>query len=291
MPANLFAEAYSRHCHLSLIFKILAIVSTTAVGLPANGGQNSDDNELVVYQPDNPPWGSGKTKDGFIVSIVRATFEHAHIPYREVFVPWKRGQRQVEVGKNGFLAPITRLEHREHKYQWIAPLNISKLHLVTSSPTLAKSKWHILLDIPVVARMESPSEFLLQDLGFKSITVVENEGRAAKMILANRVVLWMQRGLPGNWAYHKAMGQVENLTEIQSWDTPLQYLIASKGVPASTVAKLRRALNHLRDSGKIDKIKGSFFSFPISCDLLFTCPNTTPEIGIPVPVAIAEQNR
>lgn len=241
--------------------------------------QEAENAEKVYdfYQPNNPPWGSSKTQDGFIVTIVKTAFDRSGIAYREIFVPWKRGQHMVARTSNGFLAPITRLEERENKYQWVAPVNISKLHLVTSNDALANSDWRGLRAIPVVARIASPAQFLLEDLGFQDITVVENEMQAARMLMANRVLLWMQRGLPGNWAYHSMGGNIRDLKQVQTWDTPLQYLIASHGIPDEVITKLSKTLTNMRISGEIDRIKGSYFPFPISCDLLFKCAKTTTE--------------
>lgn len=243
----------------------------------------SDNDGYILYELDNPPWGSSKTRDGFVSAIVKTAFERAGISYREVFVPWKRGQQQVENSDNGFLAPITRLPHREHKYKWVAPVNISRLHLVTRNPVLAEAKWQDLLGTPVVARMASPAQYLLEDLGFEDITVVANEMRAARMIMADRVQVWMQRGLPGNWAYHNAGGDIRALKQIESWQTPLQYLIASHGVPDKVIIKLGTELKAMRQEGELDRIKRSYFPFPISCNVLFACLKEPVEAGGSIP--------
>lgn len=254
----------------------LSLAPFVSANLTAQEVENTD-KVYDFYQPNNPPWGSSETKDGFIVTIVKTAFDRTRIPYREIFVPWKRGQYMVARTANGFLAPITRLEERENKYQWVAPVNISKLHLVTSNDALASTDWHSLRTIPVVARMASPAQYLLEDLGFQDITLLENEKQAVRMLMANRVLLWMQRGLPGNWAYHNMGGNTRDLKQVHSWDTPLQYLIASHGIPDEVILKLNKTLTSMRMSGEIDRIKGSYFPFPISCDLLFKCSKVTTE--------------
>jgi polar amino acid transport system substrate-binding protein len=246
-------------------------VLAASVGFSPSVLAHIEEEPYVIYKPDNPPWGSREAEGGFVTTIVKTAFDRAGVPYREVFVPWKRGQRQVANTNNGFLAPITRLQDREKRYQWVAPVNISQLQLVTLSPLLAKAKWRDVRHIPVVARMASPAQFLLEDLAFEDITVVENEQQAVRMILANRALIWMQRGLPGTFAYHSTGRNVADLKQIHSWDTPLQYLIASHGVSDQVVDALRATLTSMRNEGELDRIKRSYLPFSVSCELLFTC--------------------
>ncbi|MFC3050506.1 substrate-binding periplasmic protein [Kordiimonas pumila] len=241
----------------------IGLLGTAPTALGAEG--------YTIYQPDNPPWGSTETGDGFVVSIVLHAFKEAGIPYKSVFVPWKRAQAQVANSNNGFMAPLTRIESREDKYIWVAPVNISFLQLVTNNTEYASEKWQDLLEVPVIGRMESPAEYVLQDLGFKYLTIVEDERTAARLVLANRVSLWMQRGLPGNWAYFQAGGKMQDLHVIERWETPLQYLVASKSVPEITINRLRAVLDKMRISGEIDKIKQEYFPYEIDCELRFTC--------------------
>lgn len=223
-----------------------------------------------MFHPDNAPWGDSRTREGFIVSTVETAFRRARIPYEVVYAPWKREQATVQQG-TAFMAPLTRLESRENLYQWIAPVNISYLELVTKNPALATLSVEELLDLPIAARMESPAEFTARQLGFTSITLVEDEEVAAKLLNAGRVTLWMQRGLPGDWAYRHTGGNPAELYRVKRWHTPVQYLVASPSMPADVVNRLRTTLNDMRTSGEIDRIKQSFFEEKLDCDLLLAC--------------------
>lgn len=245
------------------------------VAAPATA-DDTDDPVFRLYHPENPPWGSRESEDGFVVEIVETAFKRAGVPFKAVYAPWKREQTMVQKHPNGFMAPLTRVEHREKLYAWVAPVNISFLQLVTRSNALYEAPFEELKGMQVAARMESPAEFMLKDLGFQSITIVEDEEAAARMILADRVLLWMQRGLPGHWAYEKAGGRVPDLKVIRFWRTPLQYLAASPGTDPEVIAKLRAELDAMRASGEMDRIKQSYFSFPLHCDVLFAC---TPASG------------
>lgn len=230
-----------------------------------------------LYHPDNPPWGSSVSQDGFIVEIAETALRRAGVEFDTVYAPWKREQAMVQKNANSFMAPLTRLEHREDLYIWIAPVNISFLQLVTRSDLLVGAPIESLQDIPVTARMESPAEFKLKDLGFRAITIVEDEGAAARLIQANRVLIWMQRGLPGHWAYSKAGGKVQDLKVIRFWRTPLQYLVASRDTDPALIEHVRSILEEMRVSGEMDRIKQSYFSFPLNCEILFTCAASLPE--------------
>jgi polar amino acid transport system substrate-binding protein len=260
----------ARHAALHIVALVGILFSPLTQPLMAQP-QNDSQKSFVFYPPDNPPWGSKKTGTGFVIETATEAFERAGLNIEIVYVPWKRAQQQVAETSNGFMGPLTRLPHRERRYQWVAPINISYLQLVTQETAIAKVKWQELLSIPVVARRESPAQFLLEDLNFEYITIVENEIKAARMLQAKRVLIWMQRGLPGNWAYHKVGGQSENLFVVHRWETPLQYLAASPGIDASIVEALANILGEMRVSGEIDSIKERHVPFPVDCDLKFTC--------------------
>lgn len=212
---------------------------------------------------------------------METAFRRAQVPYEVVFAPWKREQATVQQGI-AFMAPLTRLESRERLYQWVAPVNISYLELVTVNPALAGLAIEELLDHPIAARMESPAEFSARRLGFKAITLVEDEDVAAKLISAGRVSLWMQRGLPGDWAYRRAGRDPAELYRIKRWTTPVQYLVASPRVPREVVNRLRSTLEDMRESGEIDCIKQSFFEEKLDCELLIGCASSQGRI-IPHP--------
>ncbi len=232
-----------------------------------------DETELRfrLFQPDNAPWGEAETGEGFIVEITETAFKRAGIPYDIVFAPWKREQAAVQQRGFAFMAPLTRIEARENLYQWVAPVNISYLQLVTTKASYVNWKFEDLLRLPVAARMESPAEFTARGLGFETITLVEDEEVAARLLGAGRVTLWMQRGLPGRWAYTKAGGENSVLHTLGLWTTPEQYLVASLDVPHGVTEKLRAELIQMRLSGELDKIKQSYFEDKLPCVLLFTC--------------------
>jgi len=251
--------------------------------LSAEVGPPPVDGVYRIYHPDNPPWGDSKERKGFIVEIVETAFKRADIPHESVYAPWKREQTMVQKYPNSFMAPLTRVDHREAQYEWIAPVNISFLQLVTRSNVLATAPFDELKGMQVAARMESPAEFMLKDLGFSSITIVEDEEAAARMMMADRVLLWMQRGLPGHWAFERAGGELDKLRVIRFWRTPLQYLVASKGTDPKVIERLRAVLVEMQQSGEIDRIKQSYFSYPLRCDVLFNCTPPDPcETASPV---------
>jgi len=255
---------------MNLVVALSSLLSLVSNPLWAQS-ENNTPQPYVFYPPNNPPWGSSKTGTGFVIETVTTAFERAGLKIEVVYVPWKRAQQQVAETSHGFMGPLTRLPHREEKYQWVAPINISYLQLVTQETAIAKVKWQELLSIPVVARRESPAQFLLEDLNFEYITIVENEIKAARMLQAKRVLIWMQRGLPGSWAYHSVGGQSKNLFVVHRWETPLQYLAASPGIDASVVEALANILGEMRVSGEIDSIKERHVPFPVDCDWKFTC--------------------
>ncbi|WP_262690302.1 substrate-binding periplasmic protein [Kordiimonas aestuarii] len=233
--------------------------------------EGEDARSFRLFHPDIAPWGDSETQNGFIVEIIETAFQRAGVRYQVVFAPWKREQAAVQQGGYAFMAPLTRLDEREPFYQWVAPVNISYLQLVTTNLALANLPVNNLLEFPIAARMESPAEFNARQLGFRAITLVEDEDVGARLLHAGRVTLWMQRGLPANWAYQRTGGMVGDLYTVQRWTTPQQYLVASPDVPLPVVEKLRTVLEEMRLSGEIDKIKQSFFNEPIACELLFSC--------------------
>ena len=233
--------------------------------------QDADERPFRVFQPDIAPWGDKDSRDGFIVKIVETAFERAGVDHKVVYAPWKREQAAVQQRGYAFMAPLTRLQKREPLYQWIAPVNVSYLQLVTPNPVLAKLDIPDLIDLPIAARLESPAQYTSEHLGFKAITLVENEEVAARLMRASRVTLWMQRGLPGGWAYWKAGGDNGDLHIVKRWTTPEQYLVASLDVPHPVIHKLRTVLDEMRLSGEMDKIKQSYFDAPLDCELLLAC--------------------
>ena len=249
---------------------LVAIFSVLIGSISANA-RDGDARPYRIFHPDIAPWGDSASHDGFIVRIVETAFDRAGLSYEVVYAPWKREQAAVQQLQFAFMAPLTRLESREALYQWIAPVNISYLELVTNNPGLAALRIEDLLDFPAAARVESPAEFTLRKLGFRSITLVEDEEVAARLLRAGRVTLWMQRGLPGRWAYRTSGGSTGQLFKIKRWTTPQQYLVASPGVPLDVVEKLRDILTAMRDSGEMDRIKQSFFDEELPCELMVGC--------------------
>lgn len=244
------------------------------IGSISASARDGDAKPYRIFHPDIAPWGDSASHDGFVVRIVETAFDRAGLDYEVVYAPWKREQAAVQQQQYAFMAPLTRIESREAFYQWIAPVNISYLELVTNNPDLAAQNIDDLRDFPVAARMESPAEFILRELGFRSITLVEDEEVAARLLKAGRVTLWMQRGLPGRWAHSMSGGQTSELFKIKRWTTPEQYLVASPGVPQDVVEKLRDILITMRTSGEMDRIKQSFFDEELPCELMIGCSQT-----------------
>lgn len=251
--------------------------------LPAGAEDTGEDKRIYkVFQPDNPPWGEEDTDTGFIVDIVGTAFRRAGIAHEFVYALWKREQAAVQQNGSSFMAPLTRLEEREPLYRWVAPVNISFLQLVTKDHSLTKLPMEALTSLPIAARMESPAQFSAQAFGFRDITLVEDEIVGARLMMANRVTLWMQRGLPGVWAYEQSGGNADELLVLKSWPTPQQYLVASLDVPLAVTEKLAAVLTEMRLSGEIDQIKQSYFKAALRCELLFTC--TKPKPPAPAPI-------
>lgn len=263
-----------------MIRYLCALAALLFCVMPASADTGEEDKHVYkVFQPDIPPWGDGDTDSGFIVEIVHKAFTRAGIAHEFVYAPWKREQAAVQQNGRAFMAPLTRLEAREPHYRWVAPVNISFLQLVTRDRSLVSLPLDALTKLPIAARMESPAQFSAQSLGFNDITLVEDEMVGARLMMANRVTLWMQRGLPGLWAYEQSGGNADELIVLKSWPTPQQYLVASLDVPLAVTEKLAAILTEMRLSGEIDQIKQSYFKAPLRCDLLFTCtkPVVQPE--------------
>lgn len=213
-----------------------------------------------MYVPEAPPLTMLNQGDrhGIVGDIALAAMQIAGYPARHLSPPWPRAQREVSLGKDMLIAPLTRTQSREEHFTWIAPIlsmgrTFFSLNKRVHSFDEAKSAFTL-----IAVGSGSAQEAKLREEGFSpsQIYPLKIGENPAQMLLKGRVDAWFN-GVPETRYIWK---QVSDRPLIMSPTlmTGELYLACSKDCNPQMVERLRSAIHTLQGNGATRTIQASY---------------------------------
>lgn len=213
-----------------------------------------------VYFPESPPLTMLKQNDehGIVGEIALQAIAMAGYSPNLLSPPWPRAQREVSIGRDMLIAPLTRTQNREDNFTWIAPIltmDRSFFSLTKRVDSFDEAKKTFKL---IAVGLGSAQEARLRDEGFSAeqiypLKIGENP---AQMLLKGRVDAWFN-GVPETRYIWK---QVSDRPLVMSpiMMTANLYLACSKNCDPAMVEKLRDALDTLEANGTNARIEAGY---------------------------------
>ena len=213
-----------------------------------------------VYVAEAPPLTmlSQGDRHGIVGDIALKAMEIAGYPATRLSPPWPRAQREVSLGKDMLIAPLTRTAGREEHFTWVASIlsmdrTFFSLDKRVESFAEAKSAFKL-----IAVGNGSAQEAKLREEGFSpsQIYPLKIGENPAQMLLKGRVDAWFN-GVPET---RYIWNQISDRPLIMSRTlmTGEMYLACSKDCNQQMVERLRSAIDRLRANGTIREIEAGY---------------------------------
>lgn len=215
---------------------------------------------IDFYVPEAPPLTmlTQFERHGIVGDVALQAITMAGYSANPLSPPWPRAQREVSIGKNLLIAPLTRTQSREANYTWIAPIltmdrAFFSLDRRVESFDEAKKAFKM-----IAVGIGSAQETRLREEGFANSQIypLKIGDNPAQMLLKGRVDAWFN-GVPESRYIWKqltdrplVMGRVLMTADL--------YLACSRDCDPQMVSKLRTAIDTLQKRGTIDRIEAKY---------------------------------
>jgi len=197
--------------------------------------------------------------DGAVLLVLRELSEKMGNPYAVEFLPFPRALAESQSARNIGFVGAARIPEREPLYKWVGPLLYDSIVLVTKKggkaapATLEAAKtWRI------GALRGGQTAVALRNAGLTNIEEQKDWEIGARMLEAGRVDAWAVSRLGGPYIYHSLGFDPKTLdigAEVCRNDL---YLAISKDVPDETIGAWQKAVNELKEGGRIAEITKQF---------------------------------
>ncbi|QSB20015.1 transporter substrate-binding domain-containing protein [Pseudomonas sp. 15A4] len=172
--------------------------------------------------------------------------------------PWPRAQRDVTLGTNKLIAPLTRTQSREDSFTWIAPVMTMdraffSLDRHVDSFEEARQTFKM-----IAVGSGSAQETRLREEGFSAAQIypLKIGENPALMLLKGRVDAWFN-GVPETLYIWKQISERPLLMSRPLMTADL-YLACSKDCDPQMVEKLRAAIDKLQSNGSIKRVQHDY---------------------------------
>lgn len=215
---------------------------------------------IGLYVPEAPPLTMlGRADEhGIAGDIVLQAMAMAGYSARFASPPWPRGQREVSIGKDLLITPLTRSQSRENLFTWIAPvmtMDRTFFSLDKRVDTFDEARKSFKL---IAVGLGTAQEARLREEGFPAsqiypLKIGENP---AQMLLMGRVDAWFN-GVPETRYIWKQISD-RPLVMSRVLMTADLYLACSKDCDPQIVERLRTAIYTLEANGTVGKIEAGY---------------------------------
>ncbi|MFD1626278.1 substrate-binding periplasmic protein [Azospirillum griseum] len=197
--------------------------------------------------------------DGAVLQVLRDLSATMGNPFTVEFLPFPRAlaapQEQPHVG----FAGAVRNAEREVLFKWIGPLVYDSIVLVTKKGVrAAPATLSAARDWRIGALNGGNTAAVLKEAGLTNIQTQKDWETGARLLDADRIDAWAVSRLGGPYIY-KALGFDPNSLDIgpEICRNDL-YIAVSKTVPDDTIAAWQRAVDDMKNRGRIDEITRRF---------------------------------
>lgn len=215
---------------------------------------------IDFYVPEAPPLTMLTVGDqhGIVGDVALQAIALAGYSAHPVSPPWPRAQREVSIGKDLLIAPLTRTQSRENNYTWIAPIltmDRAFFSLDRSVDSFDEARKAFRL---IAVGIGTAQETRLREEGFpdSQIYPLKIGDNPAQMLLKGRVDAWFN-GVPESQYIWRQLTD-RPLVMGRVLMTANLYLACSKDCDPQIVNKLRTAIDTLEKDGTIDRIEAQY---------------------------------
>jgi polar amino acid transport system substrate-binding protein len=215
---------------------------------------------IGLYVPEAPPLTMLNQADehGIAGDIVLQAMAMAGYSAKFSSPPWPRGQREVSIGKDLLITPLTRSQSREDLFTWIAPvmtMDRTFFSLDKRVDTFDEARKTFKL---IAVGLGTAQEARLREEGFPAsqiypLKIGENP---AQMLLMGRVDAWFN-GVPETRYIWRQISD-RPLVVSRVLMTADLYLACSKDCDPQIVERLKTAINTLEANGTLRKIEAGY---------------------------------
>lgn len=211
---------------------------------------------MPVFLPDAPPLTMPGPEGGYGI-VGDATLKAAALAGYDlhlVVLPWSRGQRTVQLGKDLLIIPLSRTPDRESNYTWIAPIMSMDRAFFSLDKRVETFEQARNTYTRIAVGMGSAQEQKLRDEGFsdEQIYSLKIGDNPAQMLLLGRVDAWFN-GVPESRYIWRGVSSKPLLMSPVLMTTDL-YLACSKTCNETMIQRFRKAVDTLRGDGTIKRI-------------------------------------
>ncbi|WP_051326811.1 substrate-binding periplasmic protein [Aliagarivorans taiwanensis] len=192
---------------------------------------------------------------GIVLDAVLEAFRRLDISARVEFIPWKRAQREVSMGRDAFILPLARIPEREQRFTWVAPVmdlerSFASLRSRVDSYKQARAELR-----SIGVGFGTAQYHLLLANGFSEQQLVEIlPGKGPSMLALGRIDAWFNGTDETLW-YWKRDQQIEPLLVGDAVASNQLYLAASLDVDEALLESLNRKIVELQREGYIEMLK------------------------------------
>jgi polar amino acid transport system substrate-binding protein len=201
----------------------------------------------------NDPRGYGIVGDVAVAAMARAGYTvKVHV------LPWARAQKHVSEDQDLLIAPLSRIPGREDHFTWIAPIMpmeraFFSLDRQVQSFAQARETYR-----KIGVGLGSAQEEILRSEGFSEeqiypLTIGDNP---AQLLLMGRIDAWFNGVPESRYIWPKVSKRKLLMSPVGS--SADLYLACSRQCSPKMVKELREAVDALRASGELKRIRGVY---------------------------------
>ena len=213
-----------------------------------------------VYVAEAPPltMASQGDRHGIVGDLTLQAMAMAGYSVNMLAPPWPRAQRDVVLGTNKLIVPLTRTQSREDSFTWIAPLmtmDRAFFSLDRRVETFEEARKTFKM---IAVGSGSAQETRLREEGFSAAQIypLKIGENPAQMLLKGRVDAWFN-GVPETLYIWKQISD-RPLTMSRAVMTADLYLACSKDCDPQMVERLRTAIDKLQSNGTITRTEREY---------------------------------
>ncbi|WP_410499640.1 substrate-binding periplasmic protein [Chitinibacter sp. S2-10] len=225
------------------------------LGLSINTSIQAADTQLYLMEV--PPLTMNQPdRKGLVGDVVLEAFRRAGVSVQLLVEPSPRAMASVQAQDNALIIPLARLNDRENKYTWIAPITrVNRAFFTMGKRINSFDEAKTSLKTIAVSR-GTAGVSILREQGFAPAQIVEvNQGETApRMLQAGRVDAWYNL-IAESRLLLKGLGTANaNIVSGALLGPTEQYLACSKRCDPELVAKLAEAIKSMQTDGSLRAI-------------------------------------
>lgn len=198
---------------------------------------------------------SNPDRPGLTLEMTQAAARRAGLTPQFAFIPWRRAQEQVAIGRDLLITPLARTPEREDRYRWIAPLYRVERTLASLDKPVDSLEQALAEKRTILVGAGTAQEQLLRSAGYppELILSVKVGEREMDLLVSGRAQAWLNSSPETIWRWQQAKRPEPLLLgrPIQSDDV---YLACSRDCSGALIESFSRAIGEMRADGSMDRL-------------------------------------